>query len=147
MHKPGALVAEHHPCEQLTYQGVFAIQTCEHRYIEVFLSRVLPACTRMPANALCDTDNIHSLAQPSYNCRACSDTLTSFLLQDQYQPNGQFKKTKVAFCVHNIAYQVGSSVPCLCHEALCLLLLQLQISGSPCRALSTLPAAASIHCA
>lgn len=27
------------------------------------------------------------------------------LLKDQYQPNGQFSKTKVAFCVHNIAYQ------------------------------------------
>ncbi|KAL3130366.1 hypothetical protein ABBQ38_008192 [Trebouxia sp. C0009 RCD-2024] len=27
------------------------------------------------------------------------------LLKDQYQPKGQFKKTKVAFCVHNIAYQ------------------------------------------
>ena len=28
------------------------------------------------------------------------------LLQDQYQPSGHFRKTKVAFCVHNIAYQV-----------------------------------------
>ena len=31
-------------------------------------------------------------------------------MQDQYQPNGHFKKTKVAFCVHNIAYQVLSQL-------------------------------------
>ena len=36
-------------------------------------------------------------------------------MQDQYQPNGQFKKTKVAFCVHNIAYQVGSQLCRMCH--------------------------------
>lgn len=46
------------------------------------------------------------------------DTLTFLLMQDQYQPNGQFKKTKVAFCVHNIAYQVGSQFSCTCQMEL-----------------------------
>ena len=49
-------------------------------------------------------------------CRRNTDTLqirmliAAAVLQDQYQPNGQFSKTKVAFCVHNIAYQVGYSL-------------------------------------
>lgn len=28
------------------------------------------------------------------------------LAQDQYQPRGRFQQTKVALCVHNIAFQV-----------------------------------------
>ena len=53
-------------------------------------------------------------------------------MQDQYQPNGHFKKTKVAFCVHNIAYQVGSQLCCMCHmqQLLALVLTAAQRSCS-----------------
>lgn len=38
-------------------------------------------------------------------CCCCFVTLCADPPQDVYQPRGQFKKAKVAFCIHNIAFQ------------------------------------------
>lgn len=65
VHKPGAIVAEYHSREQLTHQDWCVTKTCEHRYTVAILLRFLSAHTLMPAGALCDIDNILSLAQPS----------------------------------------------------------------------------------
>ena len=60
-----------------------------------------------------------ALQQPSFGrcasqLHACPHlTPFSCCLQRVYQPNGEFRKTKTAFCVHNIAYQVHCSHVCM----------------------------------
>lgn len=47
---------------------------------------------------------------PGENCVFVANdwhsALVPVLLKEQYQPRGQFKNTKVAFCIHNVAFQV-----------------------------------------
>jgi granule-bound starch synthase len=52
---------------------------------------------------------------PGENCVLVANdwhsALVPLLIKEEYQPKGEFKAAKTAFCIHNIAFQVRTSRP------------------------------------